>query len=52
MVASSGNVPATNLGPFPPILMADWMVATLNGTSFPNERWYVEATGRIVKTLM
>ena len=47
---SVGNVPAANLGPFPPILMADWMAATLNGTSFPNERWYVEATGRIAKT--
>ncbi len=47
---SVGNVPAANLGPFPPILMADWMAATLNGASFPSERWYVEATGRIVKT--
>ena len=49
---SVGNVPAANLGPFPPILMADWMAATLNGKSFPNERWYVDATGRIVKTPM
>src|SRR5207244_185711 len=24
---SVGNVPATNLGPFPPILMADWLAA-------------------------
>jgi len=47
---SVGNVPAANLGPFPPILMADWMAATLNGKPFPNERWYVEASGRIVKT--
>jgi hypothetical protein len=30
--------------------MADWMVATLNGRPFPSERWYVEATGKIVKT--
>jgi len=49
---SVGNVPATNLGPFPPILMADWMAATLGGKSFPSERWYVEASGRIVKTAM
>jgi len=47
---SVGAVPAANLGPFPPILMADWMHATLSGTAFPSERWFVEATGRIVKT--
>jgi dipeptidyl aminopeptidase/acylaminoacyl peptidase len=47
---SVGNVPAANAGPFPPILMADWMLATLNGASFPSEKWYVEASGRIVKT--
>jgi dienelactone hydrolase len=47
---SVGNVPAANLGPFPPILMADWMAATLDGASFPSEKWYVEASGRIVKT--
>jgi len=47
---SVGNVPATNLGPFPPVLMADWMAATLAGKPFPSEKWYVEATGRIVKT--
>jgi hypothetical protein len=47
---SVGNVPAANLGPFPPVLMADWMVATLAGKPFPSERWYVQATGNIVKT--
>ncbi len=47
---SVGGVPATNLGPYPPILVADWMAATLNGKSFPSEKWFVEATGRIVKT--
>jgi dienelactone hydrolase len=45
---SVGNVPAANLGPFPPILMADWMASTLDGKTFPSERWYVEASGRIV----
>ncbi len=45
-----GNVPAANLGPFPPTLAADWMAATLNGKSFPSEKWYVEASGRIVRT--
>ena len=47
---SVGGVPATNLGPFPPVLMADWMAATLAGKPFPSERWYVDATGRVVKT--
>jgi hypothetical protein len=30
--------------------MADWMAATLAGKPFPSEQWYVEASGRIVKT--
>ena len=47
---SVGNVPAANLGPAPTILMADWMAATLDGKPFPSEKWYVEASGRIVKT--
>jgi len=47
---SVGGVPSTNLGPYPPALMADWMAATLDGRPFPSERWYVEATGRVVKT--
>jgi len=47
---SVGGVPAANLGPFPPVLAADWMAATLAGKPFPSERWYVEASGHIVKT--
>jgi dienelactone hydrolase len=47
---SVGNVPAANLGPFPPTLVADWLVARLNGKPFNTERWFVESTGRIVKT--
>jgi hypothetical protein len=47
---SVGNVPATNLGPFPPTLIADWMAARLAGKPFPSERWYVDATGRVNKT--
>jgi alpha-beta hydrolase superfamily lysophospholipase len=47
---SVGNVPAANLGPFPPILVADWLVARLNGKPFNSERWFVESTGRIIKT--
>jgi alpha-beta hydrolase superfamily lysophospholipase len=49
---SVGNVPATNLGPFPFTLMADWMVARLNGKPFSSERWFVEATGRVLKTTL
>ncbi len=45
-----GGVPATNLGPYPPTLMADWMAARLSGTAFPSERWYVDASGRVTKT--
>jgi cephalosporin-C deacetylase-like acetyl esterase len=47
---SVGNVPAANLGPFPPVLAADWMADTLAGKSFPSEKWYVEASGRVVKS--
>ena len=49
---SVGGVPAANLGPFPPVLMADWLVARLNGKPIISERWYVEPTGRIVKTAL
>ena len=44
---SVGGVPAANLGPFPPSLVADWLVARLDGKPFKTERWFVEPTGRI-----
>jgi dienelactone hydrolase len=44
---SVGNVPAANLGPFPATLVADWLVARLNGKPLKSERWLVEPTGRI-----
>lgn len=47
---SVGNVPASNLGPFPPTLAADWMVATFAGRSFASEKWYVQASGQILKS--
>jgi hypothetical protein len=47
---SVGNVPSTNLGPFPPILAADWMTARLAGKPCASERWYVDPAGRITKT--
>ncbi len=43
---SVGNVPAANLGPFPPILVADWLADRLAGKSFVSERWYVAGSGR------
>lgn len=46
---SVGNVPAANLGPFPPTLVADWLMARLNGKPLRSERWLVESTGRVVK---
>jgi len=47
---SVGNVPSANLGPFPPILVADWMADRLAGKPFPSERWYVTSSGQIEKT--
>ena len=45
-----GGVPSANLGPSAPGHMADWMAASLGGRTFPNERWFVQASGQIVKT--
>jgi dienelactone hydrolase len=47
---SVGNVPAANLGPFPPILVADWLADRLAGKPLASERWYVTGTGEINKT--
>jgi dienelactone hydrolase len=44
------GVPAATLGPYPPILVADWMLARLAGQPFPSERWYVTGTGQVNKT--
>ena len=49
---SVGNVPAANFGPFPPVLVADWLVARLNGKPSKSERWFVEPTGRIAKVAL
>ena len=46
---SVGNVPAANLGPFPPILVADWLADRVAGKSFPSEQWYVRSNGAIDK---
>ncbi len=47
---SVGGVPAANLGPFPPTLMADWMAARLAGRPFASERWFIDPSGRVAKT--
>jgi len=47
---SVGNVPAANLGPFPPVLLADWLADRLAGKPFVSERWYVTGSGEITKT--
>ncbi len=44
--------PAANLGPFPPGLIADWLAARLAGKPIASERWFVQATGQVVKTAL
>ena len=46
---SVGNVASANLGPFPPILVADWLADRVAGKPFPSEHWYVRSTGQIDK---
>lgn len=47
---SVGNVPATNLGPAPPVLVADWMHARLAARPFASEQWFVQSNGQVLKT--
>jgi dienelactone hydrolase len=49
---SVGNVPSTSLGPSPSALAADWMLKRFAGETFPSERWFIDATGRINKTAL
>lgn len=44
-----GGVPSVALGPNPSGFVANWMVARLAGKPFTSERWYVDASGRIIK---
>ncbi len=44
-----GFVPSANLGPYPPTLIADWMLDRLQGKAFESEMWYVRANGAVVK---
>jgi len=45
-----GYVPSATLGPAVPVLMADWLAARVRDEAMANERWYVDATGRINAT--
>jgi hypothetical protein len=47
---ATAGVASTNLGPFPPALVADWIAAFFRGESFPSSRWLVDSTRRITKT--
>jgi dienelactone hydrolase len=47
---SVGNVPSANLGPFPLILVADWMADRLAGKPLASERWFVRSNGEIDMT--
>ena len=47
---SVGNVPAANLGPFPAILVADWLADRLAGKPLASERWYVRSSGQVDKS--
>ncbi len=46
---SLAYVPSVQLGPNPGILVADWLAATLEGKTFPSERWFVKASGEVEK---
>jgi hypothetical protein len=45
-------VPSTNLGPFPPTFIADWLVARLSGKAFKSERWFIDPTGRVAVSVL
>ena len=45
-----GFVPSTNLGPYPPTLIADWMMDRFSNVPLKSEQWYVQSNGAIVKT--
>jgi dienelactone hydrolase len=47
---SVGNVSSTNLGPFPPVLVADWLADRLAGKPFDSEHWLVRSSGQVERT--
>jgi dipeptidyl aminopeptidase/acylaminoacyl peptidase len=47
-----GGVQSANFGPYVPALVADWLGARFRGEPLRSEKWYVEATGRVVKSAL
>jgi dienelactone hydrolase len=47
-----GGVPSTYHGPEPRTYQAEWIMARLAGKPFKNERWYIEAGGKVDKTAL
>jgi hypothetical protein len=45
-----GGVPSVANGPEPRTVMAEWLMARLNGKPFTSERWLVEPSGHVQKT--
>lgn len=44
-----GYVPSANLGPYPPTLIADWMVDRFAGKPLESESWYIRSNGSVDK---
>jgi len=45
-----GATASVNLGPYPPTMVADWMVERFAGKPLASERWYVDSTGAVTRT--
>ena len=45
-----GATASVNLGPYPPTMVADWMIERFADKPMASERWYVEGSGSVVKT--
>ena len=49
---SVSGTPSTNLGPYFPVFMSDWMAERLKGKPIASERWFIDAQGAIAKTAL
>lgn len=49
---SVGGGPAAVNGPHPASLSADWLAARFAGEPLASERWFVETTGKVVRTTL
>jgi len=49
---SVSGAPSTNLGPYFPTFMADWITSRLAGSPMASERWFIDALGNIVKSAL